>query len=724
VANVLDVVVKAAGAAADLGERLLGITGSFAPGTFAVDHFGGADSLGNPFSYEVTLISNSADFDISSLVGDTVTITVALSDGNTRYFNGYVTRMTLVDIFDTHARYQIRVEPWIYMLSSRINSRIFQHKSVPDIVKALFREHGFSDFEDQLSASYAEREYVVQYRESDFGFVSRILAHAGIYYYFRHEENRHVLVLADEASAHATVPDYAKLDFHPQGTPTTEGDEFVNRWEVVHQWRSGAYASDDFDFERPKADLTAQLQASAKHKKGDLEIFDYPAGYVQQSDIEGYVRSRLQNVQSDVELANGAGDVRGVGAGNIFNLTGFPNESQNKQYLIITASYDAMNSSHDTGDSQVTQYFHFSFSAIDSTVPFSPPLSSSRPRVEGVQTAIVVGESGDEITTDQYGRVKVQFHWDREGKNDENSSCWVRVAQLWAGSGWGGIHIPRIGQEVIVDFLEGDPDRPIITGRVYNADNMPPYTLPDNKTQSGIKSRSTLSGAPSNFNELRFEDKKGSELVNLQAEKDLTSLVKHDEDRNVGNDRTTEIGHDETITVGNNRTETVSKQEAITIGGDRQESVGKSETVSIGTTRALTVGTDETIQVGGKRADSVAKDESITVGGGQSLSVGKNQSVDVGQDQTVSVGGRVTLSVTKDESVTVGGNLTVSVSKGETRDIGKKLALSAGDQITVTSGGSSITLKSNGDITIKGGGKITIQGSSDVVVKGSKVSLN
>ena len=389
----------------------------------------------------------------------------------------------------------------------------------------------------------------------------------------------------------------------------------------------------------------------------------------------------------------------------------------------MSASYDAKNNAHDAGDSG-DGHFTMSFTAMDSQVPFRPALSTPAPRVEGVQTAIVVGESGDEITTDNYGRVKVQFHWDREGKNDENSSCWVRVAQLWAGSGWGGIHIPRIGQEVIVDFLEGDPDRPIITGRVYNADNMPPYALPDNKTQSGIKSRSTKSGAPSNFNELRFEDKKGSELVNLQAEKDLTSLVKHDEDRNVGNDRTTEIGHDETITVGNNRTETVSKQEAITIGGDRQESVGKSETVSIGTTRALTVGTDETIQVGGKRADSVAKDESITVGGGQSLSVGKNQSIDVGKDQTVSVGGGVTLSVTKDESVTVGGNLTVSVSKGETRDVGKKLAISAGDQITVTSGGCSITLKSNGDITIKGGGKITIQGSSDVIVKGSKVSLN
>jgi type VI secretion system secreted protein VgrG len=702
--------------------RNLTISGSFPEGTFFLDGLRGAESLGAPFQFTLSLLSDSPDFDISSVVGDTMTVGVEAQEGTTRYFNGYVTRMGLVGIFDTHAQYRATLRPWLFILSSRINSRIFQGQSVPDIAKALFREHGFSDFEDSLSNSYAVREFVVQYRESDFAFVSRLFEHAGIYYYFRHEQGRHVLVLADSASGHKTSPGYEEVLFHPQGTPTSEADEFINSWELIHQWRPGAYASDDYDFERPRADLTAQLQAEAQHKKGDLEIFDYPAGHTDQGEIEDYVRGRLEALQSDVEIANGGGDVRGIGVGDLFGLTEFPNEDQNKQYLIVSATYDAKNNAHDTGDSG-DGHFTMSFTAMDSQVPFRPALTTPAPRVEGVQTAIVVGEAGDEITTDNYGRVKVQFHWDREGKNDEKSSCWVRVAQLWAGSGWGGIHIPRIGQEVIVDFLEGDPDRPIITGRVYNADNMPPYTLPDNKTQSGIKSRSSQGGAPSNFNELRFEDKKGSELVNLQAEKDLTSLVKHDEDRNVGHDRTTEIAHDETITVGNNRTESVTKQESITIGGDRQESVGKSETVTIGTTRALTVGTDETIQVGGQRADSVAKDEATTVGGTQSLSVGKDQSIDVG--------GGLTLSVGKDDNVSVSGNLTVSVSKGETRQIGKQLAITAGDQITLSSGSASIILKSNGDITInganiilKGSAKITVQASSDVVIKGSKVSQN
>jgi type VI secretion system secreted protein VgrG len=703
--------------------RELAVTGSFGGVDVEIEHFSGGEALGEPFAYDLVLRSSSPDIDLSSVVGDTLTVTVDVLGDEPRYFNGYVTRMSQVGTLERYARYRATIRPWLYILSSRVNSRIFQNLSVPDIAKSLFREHGFSDFEDSLSNSYPVREFVVQYRESDFNFISRLFEHIGIYYYFRHEQARHVMVLADSLDAHDTVDGFETVPFHPDGAAVADGGEHINSWELIHQWRSGAYASSDFDFERPRAQLMARLAADPQHKKGDLEIFDYPAGSTEQDDVESYVQARLEALQSDVEIAHGGGDVRELGAGDLFTLVDHPTLSQNKQYLIVAAGYDASNNALDSGAGAAPPEFHFSFTVMDSQVPFRPVVTSPRPRVEGVQTAIVVGEAGDEITTDNYGRVKVQFHWDREGQNDENSSCWVRVAQLWAGSGWGGIHIPRIGQEVIVDFLEGDPDRPIITGRVYNADNMPPYTLPDNKTQSGIKSRSTLGGAPSNFNELRFEDKKGSELVNLQAEKDLTSLVKHDEDRNVGNDRTTEIGHDETITVGNNRTESVTKQESITIGGDRTESVGKSETVSIGTTRSLTVGTDETIQVGGKRTDSVAKDETTTVGGNQSLSVGKNQSIDVG--------GGLTLSVAKDDNVSVSGNLTVSVSKGETRDVGKKLTVSAGDQITLASGSASITLKSNGDITInganitlKGSGKITVQASSDVIIKGSKVSQN
>ena len=523
-------------------QRELTVSGSFDDGDLLVEHMSGTEGLSEVFTYNLSLLSASLNIDLSTLVGDTMTVAVDIEEGEPRYFHGFVTRMSRVGTTDKYARYQVTLRPWLWLLSSRQNSRIFQNQSVPDIAKALFREHGFTDFEDSLSQSYPAREFVVQYRESDFNFVSRLFEHAGIYYYFRHEQNRHVLVLADAASAHKTAPGYEEISFHPTGSGRPSVDECVSRWELVCQWRPGAYASDDFDFERPRADLTAQLQAKAPHKKGDLEIYEYPGGYTKQGDGESYVRARLEALQSDVEIAHGSGDIRGVGAGNLFSMIDFPNEDQNKEYLAVTTSYDVLNSSHQTGSASADGYFHFSFTAMDSQVPYRPALGTAKPRVEGVQTAIVVGQAGEEIWTDQYGRVKVQFHWDREGKNDEKSSCWVRVAQAWAGATWGAMHIPRIGQEVIVDFLEGDPDRPIITGRVYNADNMPPYDLPDNQTQSGIKSRSTKGGAPSNFNEIRFEDKKGSEEMFIQAEKNQTINVKHDRGATIGGGDSISVG--------------------------------------------------------------------------------------------------------------------------------------------------------------------------------------
>ena len=515
---------------------------------------------------------------------------------------------------------------------------------------------------------------------------------------------------------------YESVLFHPEGGATAFAGEFIDRWGLVHQWRSGGYASNDYDFQRPKADLTAQRQANVRHKKGDLEVFDYPAGFITQPDVESYVSQRLDAFQSDVEVANGAGDVRGLGTGNLFTLADFPNGPDNKQYLIVSSTYDSKNNERHSGGQQVDGYFHYSFAAIDSQVPYRPARSTPAPRVEGVQTAVVVGERrGDH---DRPVRP-------REGAVPLGSRGAERRGQLLLDPRGAALGRRRVGRHPHPAHRAGG-DRRLSRRRSRPADHHraglqrrqhAPLHAPREQDAERDQEPEQLGGRASNFNELRFEDKKGSELVNLQAEKDLTSLIKHDEDRNVGNDRTTEIAHDETITVGNNRTETVSKQESITIGGDRQESVGKSETVTIGTTRALTVGTNETIQVGGQRSDSVAKDETSTVGGNQSLSVGKNQSIDVG--------GGLTLSVGKDEGVSVGGNLSVSVGKGESRDIGKKLAITAGDQITLTSGSASITLKSNGDITInganitlKGSGKITVQASSDVIIKGSKVSQN
>jgi type VI secretion system secreted protein VgrG len=686
--------------------REITVTGALGAAGVLVDHFAGREVLGRVFQYEVTLLSPSPTLDLSALVGDTLTIAIERQTGTPRSFNGYVTRMSMLGTYDNFARYRATLHPWLHLLSSRTNSRIFQNESVPDIAKALFREHGFADFEDALSETYKPREFVVQYRESDFNFVSRLLEQAGIYYFFRHEATRHVLVLADSRAAHQVDPGYAEVPFHPEGAPTPTAPECVNSWEVSHQWRPGAYASNDFDFERPRADLTSQLQAPVPNKKGDLEVYDYPGGYTDAPSVERYVRTRLEALQSDVRSSHGGGDVRGLGVGNLFALTGFPGDGVNGEYLIPAISYEAANPPPQTGADGQSK-FRCSFTAINAQTPFRPALSTPRPRIDGAQTALVVGKAGEEIWTDKFGRVKVQFHWDRTGKKDENSSCWIRVAQVWAGSRWGAMHIPRIGQEVVVQFLDGDPDRPLITGRVYNGDNFPPYDLPDNQTQSGIKSRSSKGGGPRNFNELRFEDKLGAEQVYAQAEKDLEILVKNDEHRAVGHDRQSDITNDERTSIGSNRT----------------EKVGKNQDVTIGVNRTETIGTDDTLSVGGKQAVSVTADQSVTVNGKQVIAVAKDQQLDVGA-------GRST-TVAKDDVLNVDGNWTISVSKGETLEIGGKLTIDVAEEITIKTGSASISMKKNGDITISGKA-ITVNASADgtvkaggnLTLKGTKISQN
>ncbi|MES1265730.1 MAG: type VI secretion system tip protein TssI/VgrG [Variovorax sp.] len=710
----------------------LTISGESAGEEFTVERLSGREALGKPFEYQVTLISLSPSIELAKFVGDTLTVTLATNaEGGQRHFHGHITSMALVDTFDRHARYRLTLRPWFWLLSTRSNSRIFQNKSIPDIAEALFGEHGFTDFRKDLSGSYPAREYVVQYRESDFAFVSRLLEQVGIYYHFEHAAGLHTMVLADSEMGHPTAPGYEEVPFYPPVEGALRERDHLSIWQMVQQLRPGAYASDDFDFEKPTSDLLTKLKAESRHKHGDKEVYDYPGGFTQHSDGENSVRARLDGLRTDVETVTAGGDAHGLGAGVVFTLANHPLDAQNKKYLIVAASFDAVTNAAESGRDDAGLDFNVSLTAIDSHVPYRPTQTTRVPRVEGPQTAIVVGQGGEEIWTDKYGRVKVQFHWDREGGSDEKSSCWVRVSQAWAGNQWGSMHIPRIGQEVIVDFLEGDPDRPIITGRVYNGTNMPPYALPGNQTQSGIKSRSTKGGSPSNFNELRFEDKKGSEHVFMQAEKDLLILVKNDERRQVGHDRVKEVTNDETTSIGGNRTETVTKDESITIDGSRDETVAKTETVTIGIARNHTIGAEESVAVGGTRSLTVGASDSTSVGGSQSVSVGASQSVDVGANQSITVGGGRTLTVTKDDSVTVNGKRTESIAKEATLSVGKKLLIDAADEITIKSGEASIILKKNGDITIKGknitlqgSGKVNVKADGDVIIKGSKISQN
>ncbi|HEY4184307.1 MAG TPA: type VI secretion system tip protein TssI/VgrG [Polyangia bacterium] len=711
--------------------RDLWISGKTITDEIVIERLSGRESLGTPFDYEVTLLSESPKVDLGEFIGDTVTAHLQMKGEEPRHFNGYVTKAALVDTFDRYARYRLTLRPFIWLMSPRVNSRIFQHQSVPDIVKKLFREHGFdSAFEEDLSGSYPALDYVVQYRESDFAFVSRLMEGVGIYYFFKHTEDQHLLVLADADSAHATAPQYATVQFNPAKAGTNRELDCLDSLTMEQQLRSGAYASDDFNFESPRMELLTRRMAKTTQKLGKQEVYEYPGGFLSGAAGEENVRTRLEELTKDLEMVSASGDVRGIGSGHLFTLQDFPLDAHNKQYLIVSATFEAsVNALESGGDEPMA--FRTAIEAIDSTVPFRPTRITPVPRIEGPQTAIVVGAGGDEIFTDKYGRVKVQFHWDREGKGDDNSSCWVRVSQAWAGAQWGAVHLPRVGQEVVVDFLEGDPDRPIIVGRVYNADNMVPYALPANKTQSGIKSRSSLGGGAANFNELRFEDKKGSEEVYLHAEKDWNIVVEQDEGREVGHDRTKKVGNDETTKIGHDRSETVANDETIDISGERSETVGKSESVTVTISRDHTVGAKESLTVGATRTVMVGASDSTTVGGSQSVSVGAGQTVTVGKDQATSVGAGRTLTVAKDDSVTIGGKSTESIEKDANITVGAKMVIDVTDELTLKSGDASIILKKNGDITIKGknitvdgSGKVNIKASGDVVIKGSKIAGN
>ena len=492
-----------------------------------------------------------------------------------------------------------------------------------------------------------------------------------------------------------------------------------------------------------------KLESVDLRQNDKYEVYDYP-GRVRWSRAMG--TGRLASARRRKRFLTAWPRARARAApsppGHTFKLASHPHEDavseHGQSYLLTSIQHSASQppeAMSEVGEGDYTNQF----TCVGDAVQFRPERVTPKPVISGVQTAVVVGPAGEEIFTDKYGRVKVQFHWDREGKKDGNSSCWIRVSNPWAGQNWGGVAIPRIGQEVIVDFLEGDPDQPIITGRVYNAEQMPPYELPANMTQTGIKSRSTKGASSDNFNELRFEDKLGEEEVYIHAEKDMNRVVENNDSLMVGfeksdpgdqtigicHDRTETVGNNENITIAVNRTEDVGANETITIGGNRTISVGASEAAAVAAQRTHTVGINETISVGAAQEVTVGGLQAITVGGVQTTTVGANQSTDVGANRSVSAGTNASMSVGKDETRKIGANRSTDVGEEDKLEVGKKLTVVAGESVMFKTGKASISMKKDGtivikgkDITLQGSGKINIKASKDVVVKGSKIKEN
>jgi type VI secretion system secreted protein VgrG len=685
--------------------RRITFTSPLGEDAFACTGFRGRERLSAPFEFTLDLVSENTGVAAGDLVGKAVGWAVNLPEDAPRLFHGVVRKLVAGPRADRGLRhYRAEVVPWLWLLTRTTDCRIFQNKSVDTIITETFDRLGFKDYKKQLQGSYPTREYCVQYRETAFAFVSRLMEEYGIFYYFEFAEDKHTLVLADSASAYFDCSPHGTVEYRPD-MPRAEA---VSEWDRAFEFRPGKLAHTDYNFTTPSTSLLKSVDAKAAVAAiSKLELYDYPGGYPLAADGQALAKARMEIEEARFDTATGASCCSSFAPGAKFTLENHPTDDES--YVFVEVEHAATEEWVGGGGSGEAAYRN-SFTCAPAAVAFRPEPDTPRPRIAGAQTAVVVGPSGEEIYTDKYGRVKVQFFWDRVGTKNENSSCWIRVSEMWAGKNWGMVFTPRIGQEVVVEFLEGDPDRPLITGRVYNAEQMPPYALPANMTQSGLKTRSTKQGGENDFNELRFEDKKGEEDIYFHAQKDFHRFVENDDDL--------KVEHDQFIQIKNNRELTVQEgYEKITIAkGYRERTVSEGYdkvTVSKGD-RSVTVSEgNESLTVSkGTRTVDVKSDYTVTVQEG-------NRSITVNQGNdthTVKTGNReVNVDTGNDTHTVKSGNISVKASAGS-------ITIEAAQSITLKVGANKIVISTSGIVIDAGGGKVEVA-PAGVNVKGPTIGL-
>jgi len=624
-------------------DRPLRITTPLGKDVLLITGFKGGEALSQLFSFDVDLLAeNKTTIAFDKLLGKGVTVELALPGQEKRNFHGIVSRFSQRERDPTFTAYRARIVPQFWLLSRKARSRIFQHLSVPDILRKVLEG---LDVKFEIKGTFHARDYCVQYRETDFDFASRLMEEEGIFYFFKHSESSDQLVVANTPPSHPDLPVKSTVIYEAIGGGNRPEDR-IFEWEKVQKLRSGRTVLWDHSFELPHKHLEAdkdivdalEVGKVTHHLKvggnEKLELYDFPGGYAsrfdgiasgggeQASEVSKIFQDNSRTVEIRMqEEARRSLQIRGVSncrefvTGHKFKLERHFNGDG--EYVLTSVSHDARLDAYRSGVEEMS--YENEFTCIPGALPFRPPRVTPRPTVLGSQTAVVVGPPGEEIFTDKYGRVKVQFHWDREGKHNASSSCWIRVATSWAGKNWGSIHLPRIGQEVVVDFLEGDPNNPLIVGSVFNADLMPPYKLPDEKTKSTLQSRSSKGGGPANFNEIRFEDKKGSEQIFINAERDLDHRVENDSREFVNHDRhlIVEASQMELVKadkhghVKGKCVEKIGGDLSLKVGGERKEKIGTVDTVEAGTEIHLKAGmkviieagTQLTLKVGGNFVD-------------------------------------------------------------------------------------------------------------------------
>jgi len=659
------------------------------------------EQLGRPFVIKADLLSEEPKVDFLKIIGKGVTIRWRMPEHaggqEKRFFSGYVSSFVQRPRADGFYRYEATIVPWLWFLTRTADCRIFHSAmsnppddmTVPGILKKIFKDHGFDDVTPALTASYRTLDHCVQYRETDFNFVSRLMEQEGIYYFFEQVDEggsiKHKLKLADAKSAHTEYTGYEKLKFRATTAEAADAKGTILDWVRVKQVQSGTYKVNDFDFKRPNTSLLGTSTQEDNHSNDGFEIYDFSANYADEEagdHGDSYAKLRIEELKAQHDLVVGRSDCPGIACGYKFTLEGHPRDDENGAYLIVAVNYVCTAEAYkQTAGQSDDKRFQCEFTAIPADHVFRPARVTQKPRIQGPQTAIVVGKAGEEILTDEFGRIKVQFHWDRYSPANENTPCWVRVSQSWAGKNWGTIFLPRIGQEVIVEFLDGNPDRPIVTGAVYNGESKPPYTLPDNATMSTIKSNSSKGGQ--GFNELRFEDKKGSEQVFLHAEKDQDIRVKEVTKEWIGKDR-----H---LIVKENQREQVEKDKHTQVKGD------------------------QLLKVEGNLGTTVGKNQVIKITGNDHLAVDKDYVRKIGGNLHENVTGNHHEKTTGDIRLTASGNADIKASQN---------AAVVSDMNVHVKGGMVVVVEAGMQLSLKAGSNFIDIGPAGISIQGTMVNIN
>jgi type VI secretion system secreted protein VgrG len=731
-----------------------------------IRHFQVVERMNELFEIAIDALCENPDIDFEAVVGQPMTFTMrkGVEGLDVRTWTGICSHIEQVGAEERGlSTYKLVLVPVLWLLTQRRNHRMFQVQSEVDIARKLLGEWNIST-EESLSGTYKKRKYRVQYGESDFTFLCRMLEDAGISFYFKTEDGETRLVLHDAPQLNAR----RELPIAFRDHPTDANREHVTEVRIGRSIRPGKYTVRDHDYRRsPAYDLRSSAKAAGGVEEA-LEQFNYsPGAFLYESDSGGatpvaddrgryrtdekeasaLALRRLDAERGPARTVTFATNTLDLGPGTTLSFLDHPKSELAPGKVLLVTSVSLRGERNGK--------WACTCEAVSAEVSYRPALATPKPTTNGVESATVVGPSGEEIHTDEFGRVRVHFHWDRESKMNETSSCWIHTSQPWGGSGFGGTNLPRVGQEVLIDFIGGDPDRPILVGRVYTNLQKTPYKLPDNKTQSGWQSRSSPGGGGDNYNELMFEDRKGQELVRMQAEKDLNKLVKHDEAVTIGHDREKQVGHDDALTVGHDRTRAVVHDETVSIGNDRTRLVGNDESVTIGNSRSKSVAVNESLFVGANQQEQVGANRSVQVGANHSETIGANMSETVGKakTETVALASTETVGLTKALSVggayaiTVGGMMatsvgliqTQSVGLSQTETVGTTKTVTVGDKITFTCGASTITMDKAGTIVVSGKdisveaqgtvnvnarGVVNVESAATVNVKGPTINMN